>query len=259
MINTQTFTLPCREADLIICLINGGCGGPCDDDEIVSANEFIETFGLKSLVEMTEPVDSAVRCTFWVEKPEIEPIEWVWLLYGKERKRLYEEYGLLPLCEDKAATDGAKMLPLLSPGQKERFLTRKNAEAPTGVVITIIRNVASKLLLWWKSSPDHIRRAFSVLPSFEQSWDRYGLGLRMNIYNYCIIKENGLPLSEDEELSLLSEISTELSDMALESIFSKPVEEMCDDEGCFIEKYQNEFNRLKDEIEDSICAIEFKK
>lgn len=259
MINTQTFTLPCREADLIISLVNGGSGGPYDDDEIASANEFIKTFGLKSLVDASEPIDGAIKCTFAVGEPEPEPVEWAWMLFGAERKRLYEAFGLMPARESMEPGNEAKMLPLTSPPHKDAFLERKSGEYPPGTVITVVRNIESKLFLWWKSAPDHVRRAFSVLPSFEQSWEKYDLSTRMNIYNYCIVNENGIPRTEEEELSLLGEISTELADVALESIYNKPIEDMCDDQRCFLEKYQEEFNRLKDEIEDSICAIEFKK
>lgn len=244
---------------MIIGLINGGDGGPYCDDEIASAKEFIRTLGLASLVAVSEPVDGAVECVFTIEKPEPAPVEWIWVLYGCEKKLAYDEFGLMPLCESSLAGNQAKMLPLTSPAHKDKFIQRLIVDAPKGVPVTVVRNVENKILLWWRSAPDTVRRAFSVLPSFEQSWERYGLGTRMNIYNYCIIKENGLEFSDMDELSLLGGISTELSDIALETIFGKSVEDMCDDEGCFLEKYQSEFNRLKDEIEDSICAIEFKK
>ncbi|MCM1107954.1 MAG: hypothetical protein NC388_02730 [Clostridium sp.] len=51
------------------------------------------------------------------------------------------------------------------------------------------------------------------------------------------------------DLSLLMETACELGNMMLAEKHAIPVEDMCDDNGEFTEAYQEEFNRLYDEIE----------
>ena len=70
---------------------------------------------------------------------------------------------------------------------------------------------------WWGGQPDGLKQAFSLFP--DGRWKEADLYLRINIRNYCLLK-NG-----------------------------KTLEDMCDTDGAFLEEYQELFNRIYDELE----------
>lgn len=102
---------------------------------------------------------------------------------------------------------------------------------------------------WWEKRPDGLKRAFLLFP--DKRWKEADLFLRISIRNYCCLKKDGL-LPEDRERTMLSEIVCELADMELCRITGKPLEDMCDEEGAFLEKYQDRFDRIYDTIEREI-------
>ena len=79
-----------------------------------------------------------------------------------------------------------------------------------------------------------------------------------NIHAYWQYRINKTELSNDDANSLLMEIISELTDIALESEFCISIEDMCNEDGCFYEKYQDRFNSLYDEIEDILINYDFK-
>lgn len=176
--------------------------------------------------------------TFITENEQPDEMEYIYVLLSEELKQNYADYGLLPYKPESHGHDQYLFLP----ADMKRTCVRSH---PSGVVVD---NIAHKLLVWWKAQPDHIRRAFSPLPTAEQSWKKFGLGTKISIYNYSILKENALPLSFDSEREIVTEIVGELTDIALEMLNGKSVEEMCDPEGLFLEKYRDQFNRIYDDI-----------
>ena len=98
---------------------------------------------------------------------------------------------------------------------------------------------------------------FSPLPTPEQSWQKFGLETKILIYNYAILKENALPLGFDCERDIVIEIAGEFADIAMEMLNGKSVEDMCDPEGQFLEKYQDQFNRIYDDIESNLLETCF--
>lgn len=72
-----------------------------------------------------------------------------------------------------------------------------------------------------------------------------------NIRNYCCLKKERL-LTEDKERTMLSEIVCELADTELCRMNGKALEDMCDTDGAFLEEYQEQFNRVYDNIERNI-------
>lgn len=111
---------------------------------------------------------------------------------------------------------------------------------------------------WWEKQPDRLKRAFLLFP--DKRWKEADLFLRISIRNYCCLKKNGL-LPEDREHTMLSEIVCELADTELCRINGKTIEEMCDTDGAFLEEYQEQFNRVYDDIEREIsdCMYELSK
>lgn len=106
-----------------------------------------------------------------------------------------------------------------------------------------------KLNGWWAGQPDELKRAFTLFP--DKRWEECDLFLRSAIHNYCCLKEER-QLPEDEERPMLGEIVCELADMELCRVTGKPLEDMCDEEGAFLEEYQDRFDRIYDTIEREI-------
>ena len=102
---------------------------------------------------------------------------------------------------------------------------------------------------WWAGQPDELKRAFTLFPAGR--WEECDLFLRIAIRNYCCLKEGRL-LPEDKERPMLSEIVCELADLELCRVTGKPLEDMCDGEGAFLEEYQDRFDRIYDTIEMEI-------
>ena len=102
---------------------------------------------------------------------------------------------------------------------------------------------------WWEKQPDGLKQAFLLFP--DKRWKEADLFLRISIRNYCCLKKDGL-LPEDRERTMLSEIVCELADMELCHITGKSLEDMCDEEGDFLEEYQDRFDRIYDTIEREI-------
>lgn len=98
---------------------------------------------------------------------------------------------------------------------------------------------------WWGGQPDELKQAFSLFP--DRRWEGADLHLLNNIRNYCHLKKEGL-LSEDDR-SMLSEIVSELADAELCRANGRTLEDMCDTDGAFLEEYQEQFNRIYDELE----------
>lgn len=108
---------------------------------------------------------------------------------------------------------------------------------------------------WWAGQPDELKRAFTLFPTGR--WEECDLFLRIAIRNYCCLKEGRL-LPEDKERPMLSEIACELADLELCRITGKPLEDMCDEEGAFLEEYQDRFDRIYDTIEREISDYMYK-
>ena len=115
---------------------------------------------------------------------------------------------------------------------------------------------------WWYSATSEIKSLFSDYPTeTEQAtfWEQLQESDRDSIYQYYQYKTGKIELQEDDAHSLLMEIICELADIALEKEYNIPREEMCNNEGSFLEKYQDKFNDLYDDIEDRILNYDFIK
>lgn len=247
-------TLPKWEANVIIILLSGDNTNNFDDKEVQKARTIIASNGFKSLAEVRDIDRQTVMCTFLADVIRNNSQEHIWIIRDKTCRDKYEKYGLFPFWESEGEFHSFE-----SKEEKEKFCSEKGYSIDPHNDYTYVENITQKLDIWWKSQTDNLRRTFSPLPSFEHSWTKFDIATKLNIYNYCIIKENSLELSEFDELAVLNEISSELGDIALEMVNNKSIEGMCDSEGSFLENYQDQFNRLYDEIGDSIMCLEFTK
>ena len=92
------------------------------------------------------------------------------------------------------------------------------------------------------------RRTETGILSFSRWTVERGGPVFANQYPYCLLKKGGL-LPEDKDRSMLSEIVCELADTELCRANGKTLEDMCDTDGAFLEEYQEQFNRIYDELE----------
>ncbi len=67
-----------------------------------------------------------------------------------------------------------------------------------------------------------------------------------------MLPEKDRLLTEDKERTMLGEIVCELADTELCRMNGKALEDMCDTDGAFLEEYQEQFNRVYDNIERNI-------
>lgn len=256
-VQTTKFTFPRWEGQLYISLFNGGGGDGFEDNEIDRANAFIQRNRLTSLLEVKDLSDNRLECTFAFKRPGAQFVEYIYLLFGKKAIESYSLYGLLPYGYNDRREYLAFFLPFETTKEKDEFIQALKGSESSTVSLTVVDNLKNKLNIWWKSLPQRIRLAYSVYPDLERFWSRLDISTKKNLYNYTIIRENNIQINEDDERSLLIETMTELAALALEFLFDKPLEDMCDDEGCYLDKYQKEFNRLYDGIEDVISCIEY--
>jgi len=117
---------------------------------------------------------------------------------------------------------------------------------------------------WWNNLSIETKNLFSGMNSQETNndnnsafWLKLQLSDKRNIYKYWQYRKGIIQMDDDDANSLLMEIICELVDLKLEKNYGKPREDMCNDEGCFHEKYQESFNDLYDDIEDLFLSYNF--
>lgn len=177
-----------------------------------------------------------------------ESNHYIYILSGEEAIGKYKNYGVL-------SDVNSRLRGFANVQEKEAYLKGLRDGDRTGNC-QIVDNLSEKLYIWWQAQPKHIRRIFSVYPSYNESWTVLDLHTRLNIYNYCLIKEYPLPIDEGEERSMLIEIVCVLASLALEFTNGKTHDAMCKDEK-YLPKYQKQFNRLYDDIEALIMNHDF--
>ncbi|MFS2717032.1 hypothetical protein AAH068_19180 [Bacteroides uniformis] len=110
---------------------------------------------------------------------------------------------------------------------------------------------------WKTEKTEAMNRLFSGCGFANDFRQRADGQLRKEIYRLYLYKSGKLPENKDEERSLTIGIVSELADLALVNQHGKPLEEMCNDNGEFLEEYQEQFNRIYDKIEDAVTRFDY--
>ena len=107
---------------------------------------------------------------------------------------------------------------------------------------------------WWRSLPESIRLKLSGhgITDILQEPDT---SLRAALYRYARLRAVGTEKDKDEERSLLNEIACGLSDLALAGNNGMALEDMCNEDGEFLEEYQEQFDKLYDHYEETLMEI----
>lgn len=107
---------------------------------------------------------------------------------------------------------------------------------------------------WWRSLPESIRLKLSGhgVTDILQEPDT---SVRAALYKYARLRTVGTEKDKDEEQSLLNEAACGLSDLALAGNNGMPLEYMCNEDGEFLEEYQEQFDKLYDHYEKTLVEI----
>lgn len=109
---------------------------------------------------------------------------------------------------------------------------------------------------WKTEKTEEMNRLFSGCGFVNDFWGRADGQLQEEIYRLYLHQSGKLPENKDEERSLTIGIVSELADLALVKQHGIPLEEMCNDDGEFLDEYQEQFNRIYDKIEDVVTRFD---
>lgn len=115
---------------------------------------------------------------------------------------------------------------------------------------------ANNISEWWRSLPESIRLKLSGhgVTDILQEPDT---SVRAALYKYARLRAIGTEKDKDEEQSLLNEIACGLSDLALAGNNGMALEDMCNEDGEFLEEYQEQFDKLYDHYEETLMEIKW--
>ena len=107
---------------------------------------------------------------------------------------------------------------------------------------------------WWRSLPENIRLKLSGdgITDILQEPDT---SVRAALYRYARLRVVGTEKDKDEEQSLLNEVACGLSDLALAGNNGMALEDMCNEDGEFLDEYQEQFDKLYDHYEETLMEI----
>ena len=109
---------------------------------------------------------------------------------------------------------------------------------------------------WWCSLPESIRLKLSGhgITDILQEPDT---SVQATLYRYARLRAVGTEKDKDEERSLLNEVACGLSDLALAGNNGMALEDMCNEDGEFLEEYQEQFDKLYDHYEETLMEIKW--
>ncbi len=111
--------------------------------------------------------------------------------------------------------------------------------------------------LWWQSIPQDVKERLFEYGLTENVWQRTDHITKENFRKLCLL--NPKPQIDSKDRSLVIEVVGELGDIVLMEKNNLPLEDMCNDDGDFLDAYQEEFNQIYDRIESILRAeSEFK-
>ena len=107
---------------------------------------------------------------------------------------------------------------------------------------------------WWCSLPESIRLKLSGhgITDILQEPDT---SVQATLYRYARLRAVGTEKDKDEERSLLNEVACGLSDLALAGNNGMALEDMCNEDGEFLEEYQEQFDKFYDRYEETLVEI----
>ncbi len=111
---------------------------------------------------------------------------------------------------------------------------------------------------WWKALAMDVKLLIIGIYDEDEAdifWKHLFMSDKQNIYQWRQAEAGNIDLCEDDKHSLLMEIVSELAELTMEREFNVSSDEMYNEEGNYLEKFQDRFNDLYDEIEDRLSTI----
>ena len=111
---------------------------------------------------------------------------------------------------------------------------------------------------WWKALAMDVKLLIIGIYDEDEAdifWKHLFVSDQQNIYQWRQAEAGNIDLCEDDKHSLLMEIVSELAELTMEGEFNVSSDEMYNEEGNYLEKFQDRFNDLYDEIEDRLSTI----
>ena len=114
---------------------------------------------------------------------------------------------------------------------------------------------------WWSSLDIGTKALFSGIyedtptQNNRKFWLSVHPTYRSEMFAWWIAKTGKVKCSEDYEHEMFMEIVSELAELTMEREFNVSSDEMYNKEGNYLEKFQDRFNDLYDEIEDRLSTI----
>ena len=115
-------------------------------------------------------------------------------------------------------------------------------------------NFDVKLNDWWNTGGIQIRDFLSDLSGDKSFHEKMHISDKTNVYNYA--QSHEVPINDEAKCDLLKEICGELAEKILASKHGVSTNDLFDEDGSFYEKFQDEFNRLYDQIEEQMMHLE---
>ena len=115
-------------------------------------------------------------------------------------------------------------------------------------------NFDVKLNDWWNTGGIQIRDFLSDLSGDKSFHEKMHISDKTNVYNYA--QSHEVPINDEAKCDLLKEICGELAEKILASKHGVSTNDLFDEDGSFYEQYQDEFNRLFDQIEEQMIHLE---
>lgn len=110
---------------------------------------------------------------------------------------------------------------------------------------------------WKVEKTEEMNRLFSQYGVTTDFWQQADRQFHTDIHKLYLLKSGELPENTDEERSLLIGIVSELADLVLVNRHGIPLEDMCNDDGEFLEEYQEQFNQIYDKMEDAVICFDY--
>lgn len=111
---------------------------------------------------------------------------------------------------------------------------------------------------WWKALAMDVKLLIIGIYDEDEAdifWKHLFMSDKQNIYQWRQAEAGNIDLCEDDKHSLLMEIVSELAELTMEREFNVSSDEMYNEEGNYLEKFQDRFNDLYDKIEDRLSTI----
>lgn len=187
---------------------------------------------------------------------------YTYILIGTEVTRQFNSFGLLPWSAGNNNDENFHFFRSFDSKVERNAYLRGLNDGNISEDYILIEDAEAILNQWWKQAPAGLQDVFSVTAKYNSDssrefWKNLSFTEKKNIYIWCRIKAHEIEVNDDTLNSLRLEMTSCLADLSISLKYDKPLEDMCDEDGSFLETYQDDFNHILDEIERRIMNYSY--